>query len=60
MPTLILGGPKVFLVFVAIAVLFHASIAITMGLNIFFWSFVATLPALLWASGQIAGLYGLA
>src|ERR1035437_5056730 len=38
-------GPGACLAFIAAGVLFHLSIAMFMGLNIFFWSFIATYPA---------------
>jgi hypothetical protein len=46
LPLLVFVSPGACLVFIAIGVAFHASIAATMGLNLFFWSFVSTYPAL--------------
>jgi hypothetical protein len=34
--------------FIAFGVVFHLGTAVVMGLNTFFWSFVATYPAILW------------
>ena len=51
MPFLVFLGHGPCLVFIAVGIAFHAGIAMTMGLNIFFWSFVSTYPALLWLSG---------
>jgi hypothetical protein len=44
---LIAFGPPGALVFIALGLFFHLGIAVTMGLNGFFWSFSATYPALL-------------
>lgn len=46
MPLLVLTGPGGCLVFIAAGIAFHAGIAITMGLNLFLWSFAATYPCL--------------
>lgn len=46
-PLLVFAGIRPCLLFIAIGILFHLSAAIFMGLNSFFWSFVATYPALL-------------
>ncbi len=46
---LVLGYPYG-LVFLGWGVLFHAANAIVMGINTFFWSFVATYPAILYCS----------
>jgi hypothetical protein len=46
MPLLVFVSPEACLVFIAAGVLFHGSIAAMMGLNLFFWSFVSTYPAL--------------
>jgi hypothetical protein len=43
---LVFVSPQACLAFIGIGVLFHATIAATMGLNLFFWSFVSTYPAL--------------
>ena len=51
MPFLVFLGHGPCLAFIAAGIAFHAGIALTMGLNIFFWSFVATYPALYWLSG---------
>lgn len=46
LPLLVFVSPEACVVFVVIGIAFHASIAATMGLNLFFWSFVSTYPAL--------------
>jgi hypothetical protein len=46
MPLLVLTGPTGCVVFIAAGLAFHAGIALTMGLNLFFWSFTATYPCL--------------
>jgi hypothetical protein len=46
MPLLVLTGPTGCLVFIVAGLAFHAGIALTMGLNLFFWSFAATYPCL--------------
>jgi hypothetical protein len=46
MPLLVLTGPTGCLIFIAAGLVFHAAIAITMGLNLFFWAFAATYPCL--------------
>jgi len=54
MPILIFCGPKLCLVFLACGVLFHVSIAITMGLNDFPWAFLATYPFIFLCSVDFA------
>jgi hypothetical protein len=49
----ILAGPRASLVILAIGVLFHLSCALVMGLNCFFWSFIATYPAVLFSSAYL-------
>lgn len=34
---------------------FHAATAAIMGLNVFFWAFIATYPAIIWLTGRIWG-----
>lgn len=46
-PLLAFAGVRVCFVFIAVGILFHLSTAMFMGLNSFFWSFVATYPAIL-------------
>jgi hypothetical protein len=43
----ILLGPPAAMIYIALGLSFHLGIAVTMGLNGFFWSFSATYPALL-------------
>jgi hypothetical protein len=50
--SLVCGFPFVF-VFLAWGVLFHVANAAIMGLNSFFWAFVATYPAILYAAAMI-------
>jgi hypothetical protein len=50
---IVLGFPWVFF-FIAWGVAFHAMNALVMGLNSFFWAFVATYPALLYAAAVVS------
>lgn len=52
-PLALLAGPKVCLVFLAWGVAFHAANAIIMGLNSFFWAFLATYPCIFYCAMQI-------
>lgn len=47
-PALILGGVVGATAFVVLAVGFHVSVAMTLGLNDFLWAFGACLPAVVW------------
>jgi hypothetical protein len=49
-PLCLLAGPRGVLCVLAAGVVFHASCAAVMGLNCFFWSFVATYPAIAFTS----------
>ncbi|MHA7632756.1 hypothetical protein [Corallococcus sp. M7] len=49
-PLALAGGPGVALVFIAWGVVFHATNALVMGLNPFFFAFVATYPAILFCA----------
>jgi hypothetical protein len=44
-PAVLWLHPAVCLAFIGVGAIFHLSIAMFMGLNIFFWSFIATYPA---------------
>jgi hypothetical protein len=44
------GQPEVTVAFLAVAALFHVTVAAVMGLNLFLWSFVATYPAILFCT----------
>jgi hypothetical protein len=55
-PFLIFGGRKGALALIAAGILFHAGIALVMGLNVFLWSFAATYPALLFIADRIDSL----
>lgn len=46
-PLLAFVSPTACVVFIACGVLFHLMIALNMGLNVFFWSFVASYPAII-------------
>jgi hypothetical protein len=46
-PLLVFTGVNSAIIFIVIGIMFHLSIAIFMGLNNFFWSFVSTYPAIL-------------
>jgi hypothetical protein len=52
-PALLLGGDIGLIIFVALAVGFHASVAILLGLNNFLWAFGACLPAVVWLGMNI-------
>ena len=54
LPLLVFFGHGPCLVFIVVGLGFHAGIAATMGLNIFFWSFVSTYPALYFVSGIVS------
>jgi hypothetical protein len=45
-----LAPPPLCLVILGLAAIFHIGIARILGLNLFFWSFVATFPATYWVS----------
>jgi len=47
---LIFAGPQACLIFIVCGTIFHFMIAVNMGLNGFFWTFIATYPAVLWVS----------
>ncbi len=49
-PLALAGGPTVALAFVAWGVVFHATNALVMGLNSFFFAFAATYPAILYCA----------
>jgi uncharacterized membrane protein YphA (DoxX/SURF4 family) len=46
-PLLVVTGTRTCFIALVAGVLFHFSVALVMGLNSFFWSFVATYPAIL-------------
>jgi hypothetical protein len=52
-PIVLIGIPSVSTVLVALGVCFHGINALVMRLNTFFWSFVATYPAVLYCAGQV-------
>jgi hypothetical protein len=52
-PVAIVCGPKSALGYLFVGTAFHLAIAVTMGLNCFFWSFISTYPALLWTSQKL-------
>jgi hypothetical protein len=47
-PVLAFVHPSLGVGFLVVGVLFHLSISISMGLNIFFWSFISTYPVAYW------------
>jgi len=55
-PLLLFFDTNIVLIGIAAGMLFHLSIAITMGLNDFFWSFSAAYPAFYFTSQRIAEL----
>ncbi len=55
-PLAIVGGIVALVIF-ALGLAMHAGIAASMGLNLFFWSFISTYPAIL-AAGYLLGLHG--
>jgi hypothetical protein len=56
-PSAIWFGHDMCLAFIACGLFFHFSIAMFMGLNIFFWSFIATYPAVYYCASHWA-LFG--
>lgn len=51
---------SLFWIFIAGGLVFHAAVSVTMGPHAFWWSFVATYPALYFVHHEISlGLYGL-
>ena len=56
-PLTLLIGPRATLVVLVLGAVFHSSCAFLMGLNCFFWSFVATYPAVLFTSAYLAQLF---
>jgi hypothetical protein len=56
-PWLVLAGPGACLVFLGAGILFHAAAAIIMGLDEFFWAFVATYPLVLRCSIDVERLW---
>lgn len=58
-PLAVLLPPPAFWVFAALGILFHAGVAVCMGLHGFFWSFVAGYPAIYFCACFLSGvLYG--
>ena len=57
-PLLLLGGRDGALALIALGLCFHVGVALTMGLNVFLWSFAATYPAVLLLGDRIGGLIG--
>lgn len=51
-PLLVLMGTRTCLLVLVAGILFHLSVALVMGLNSFFWSFVATYPAILFFANR--------
>jgi hypothetical protein len=49
-PLLVFTDVRTCWLFIAAGILFHLSVALFMGLNTFFWSFIATYPAILFCS----------
>lgn len=54
-PAAVLAGGVVLLTWFAISVVFHATVALTMGLHMFIWTFGATYPAVLYLSWNLLG-----
>lgn len=50
---LLSGNPTLAMFALASALSFHIGVALAMGLNTFFWAFVATYPALVFASSKL-------
>lgn len=55
-PPLAFLHPAVLAVFTALAAAFHLGVALTMGLNLFFWSFLASLACFVWLATQAHGV----
>lgn len=56
-PLLFLPLPTLTLIILAISFAFHVANALIMGLNNFFWAFVATYPIVWYCASQLAGAY---
>jgi hypothetical protein len=56
-PLLILAGTPGAVAIIACGLVFHASIAMLMGLNVFLWAFAATYPALLFPAHGVDRLW---
>jgi hypothetical protein len=52
-PLLVFAGPQTCLLVLVAGAIFHLTIALVWGLNCFFWSFVATYPAILFFSNTL-------
>jgi hypothetical protein len=48
--------PRVALAFITVGATFHVAVGLCMGLNIFFWSFAATYPAVYYFAERLGGL----
>ena len=51
----VLAGGVVLAAWLALGIIFHAGVAVTMGLHMFIWSFCATYPAILYVSWHLLG-----
>lgn len=49
-PLVFVGVPELTFAFLTIGFLFHFVIAVVMGLNLFFWAFIATYPSILFCT----------
>jgi hypothetical protein len=56
-PLIALATPQSCIAILVVGLSFHVGVAATMGLNNFVWSFLATYPAILWASRDLAVLF---
>jgi len=54
-PAAVLAGGVVLAAWLALGIIFHAGVAVTMGLHMFIWSFCATYPAILYVSWHLLG-----
>jgi hypothetical protein len=57
-PILIFTGIQSTVFFILVGMIFHFSISIFMRLNSFFWSFIATYPALLFFAAEFQNFVG--
>ncbi|MCA1845618.1 MAG: hypothetical protein LC792_20975 [Actinobacteria bacterium] len=52
-PLALLAPIEVLLAFLVFGAMLHIGTAVTMGLNVFAWSFIATYPCIIWAAHQL-------
>jgi len=53
-PLVLFGCKPIVLAFISAGILFHATNSVAMGLNCFFWAFLASYPSILWVTHSTA------